>query len=202
MKKRNPFVKELSSPKYKSRVEKSTTEKEEQSNKWSRKAKHKVSSIEEALQHGDAVEFVSGPLKKVLDRAAIISRKEKGEEGEEKVKKHEAIVKEPKGPAGTVGISVDGEYHLVDEDDLNLLCEAFASIHEMRYIDITSGVRVPISGEEQEIFDKAKEKLYKVSLDERDQEVARKMVSRGLINRRKDDSGIFFIQNIKQLTRF
>jgi hypothetical protein len=73
----------------------------------------------------------------------------------------------------------------------------------MRYFEITSGVRMPISSEEQDILDKVGESsLNKSDLDERDQEVARKMVTRGLLNRgRDDDKNIVFTTNKEKLTR-
>ncbi len=73
----------------------------------------------------------------------------------------------------------------------------------MRYYEITSGVRMPVSGEEQDILDKAGNSvLKKADLDERDQEVARRMVTRGLLNRgRDDDKNIIFTSNKEKLSR-
>lgn len=57
----------------------------------------------------------------------------------------------------------------------------------MRFYEISSGFRVPMSLEEEEIMDfiTSEEKVNEETLDERQQEVARKMVSRSLLNRRK-----------------
>ena len=216
---RNPVARDLiTDPKYRKKVAKSTKEKAEKRDVWNRDAKHKkYDSLEEAsLNHGDNVEIISGPLMKVLARAEQL-RKQKAEEAGEapeetkadananakKELAYKAVVKQPNGPGTTVGISLDGEYHLVDEDDVKLITEAFDDLLEMRYVETTAGLRVPVSGEEQEIFDKAGDKLYKKSLDEREKEVARKMVSRGVLNRRQDEDGsLYFVKNSKKLTRF
>lgn len=73
----------------------------------------------------------------------------------------------------------------------------------MRYFEITSGVRMPVSKEEQDILDKvAGKRLKKLDLDERDQEIARKMVTRGLLNRERDEEkNIVFVANKETLTR-
>jgi hypothetical protein len=73
----------------------------------------------------------------------------------------------------------------------------------MRYFEITSGVRLPISSEEQTIIDKATTaRLYRSTLDERDQEVARQMVTRGLLVRRTDaEKKVFFRLNKQKLER-
>lgn len=59
----------------------------------------------------------------------------------------------------------------------------------MRFYEISSGFRIPMSLEEEEIMDfitSSEDKVNEETLDERQQEVARKMVSRSLLNRRKD----------------
>lgn len=66
----------------------------------------------------------------------------------------------------------------------------------MRYYEISGGFRVPISEEEEELLDAAKEHdLLDESLDERSQEVARKMVSRGLLNRLSKAGKIYYEPN-------
>lgn len=65
----------------------------------------------------------------------------------------------------------------------------------MRYLEIISGLRVTVSQEEQEILDLIKDKLLNSDLDERQQEIARLMVNRGLLLRRKNEKGIYFIIN-------
>lgn len=61
----------------------------------------------------------------------------------------------------------------------------------MRFHEISSGVRVPVSQEEQDLLDLAarQRRLVRAALDERQQEVARLMVSRGLLHRRRDAEG-------------
>ncbi len=59
----------------------------------------------------------------------------------------------------------------------------------MRWHEIASGLRVHVSGEERDILDRAADKLDDNELDERDQEVARQMVSRGLLRRLRDPRG-------------
>lgn len=69
----------------------------------------------------------------------------------------------------------------------------------MRFYEISSGVRIPVSEEEQEILDLLKNegKIKKSALDERQQEVARLMVGRGVLSRSRggDDSDIIFRPN-------
>lgn len=67
----------------------------------------------------------------------------------------------------------------------------------MRYFEIASGLRLPINEEEQALLDKAYgcERLPRSELDEREEEVARLMVTRGLLKRRKDDNGTFYEPN-------
>jgi len=67
----------------------------------------------------------------------------------------------------------------------------------MRFFEISSGIRLPVSGEEQEIIDMvaSKKQIAKSDLDERQQEVARKMVSRGILNRGRDNDSICMTLN-------
>lgn len=67
----------------------------------------------------------------------------------------------------------------------------------MRFYEISSGFRLPISSEEQEIMDliQSKDRLGKEELDERQQEVSRLMVSRGLLIREKDGDDIYLRPN-------
>lgn len=58
----------------------------------------------------------------------------------------------------------------------------------MRYHEIASGMPVPLFSEEQELLDRIGDKgIANDALDERDQEVARQMVSRGLLDRFRPD---------------
>lgn len=54
-----------------------------------------------------------------------------------------------------------------------------------------------VNEEEQALLDRAGEKnsVHRSQLSEREQEVARLMVSRGLLNRGKDDDGIYYTPN-------
>jgi hypothetical protein len=66
----------------------------------------------------------------------------------------------------------------------------------MRFYEISSGLRIPISEEEQELFDLiTKGSLEKSALDERQQEVARNMVTRGLLIRENKDGVIILRPN-------
>ncbi len=72
----------------------------------------------------------------------------------------------------------------------------------MRYFEITSGVRIHLSQEEQDIVDKASHDLAKANLNDREQEVARRMVSRGILRRlTKSDKKIYFKKNKDKLRR-
>lgn len=66
----------------------------------------------------------------------------------------------------------------------------------MRFYEISSGFRIPVSNEEQDILDLISSKKGTVSksdFDERQDEVARKMVTRGLLVRSKDSDGNMLI---------
>lgn len=67
----------------------------------------------------------------------------------------------------------------------------------MKIIDILGGLRIAISEEEYLVIDqiKQKEKIYKRNLEERDQTLAGQLVTRGVLNRFKDDKGIYYIVN-------
>lgn len=68
----------------------------------------------------------------------------------------------------------------------------------MRYSEIAGGINVIISNEEYEVLKKVKEckKLYKSSIDSvRDKELARQLVMKGVLNRHKDDKGLYFVHN-------
>jgi hypothetical protein len=70
----------------------------------------------------------------------------------------------------------------------------------MRYHEIASGMRVPVSAEEQQVLDLSKDGVLKHDgLDERNQEVARTMVSRGLLNRQ--NNGIYKISSTAGIRR-
>jgi len=76
----------------------------------------------------------------------------------------------------------------------------------MRFYEISSGFRIPVSNEEQDIIDMISSKKGTVSksdFDERQEEVARKMVARGLLVRSKDSDGKILIStnNIDDIWR-
>lgn len=63
----------------------------------------------------------------------------------------------------------------------------------MRWHEIAGGIRVPLSQEERDIMKRASEgRIARADLDEREQEVARRMVSRGVLRRIKDDGKAYF----------
>ena len=64
-------------------------------------------------------------------------------------------------------------------------------------VDIFGGMRLAISEEEYLIVEQIKqeERLYKDALEERFRTLASDMVSRGVLNRHKDDKGIFYTFN-------
>ena len=77
----------------------------------------------------------------------------------------------------------------------------------MRFHEISSGFRIPVSKEEQDVLDLISSKkgsVPKTDFDERQEEVARKMVTRGLLHRSKDSDGNIVISsnNIDDVWRF
>jgi hypothetical protein len=68
----------------------------------------------------------------------------------------------------------------------------------MRYFEIAGGFRMPINEEEQEVLTLIQESELEIedsNLDERQQELARQMVSRGLLNRLHKDGKIYYEPN-------
>jgi hypothetical protein len=68
----------------------------------------------------------------------------------------------------------------------------------MRYFEIAGGFRMPINEEEQEVLTLIQESEHEIedsNLDERQQELARQMVSRGLLNRLHKDGKIYYEPN-------
>lgn len=67
----------------------------------------------------------------------------------------------------------------------------------MRFYEISSGLRIPVDGEQQAILDLAIEKrgVRADAMDERDAEVASQMASRGLLLVQKDDKGMTYLPN-------
>lgn len=74
----------------------------------------------------------------------------------------------------------------------------------MRYVDITGGFRVHITEEEDELYSRVKEKrvIKKASLNEREREVARRLVSRGVFDRKKiDNEWQYSVNSLKYIER-
>lgn len=197
MKKRNPHASVLTKPEFRPRVAKSAYDRAKQRDTFERGAKYRASPlddfeddiVEEDLQIGDNVEYVGDDEK--------LKKELKGKTG---------LVKNPLGPAGLVGTVFDGIFSLIPEDKLKIIEENLTQMRrltEMKYVELTSGVRMPISSEEEEILKKVADgSIDKSSLDEREQEVARQMVNRGLLKRVKDsDKKIKFKKNKEKLGR-
>lgn len=74
----------------------------------------------------------------------------------------------------------------------------------MRYFEIAGGLRMSIDEEEQALLKAANEELLEdETLDERQQEVARKMVSRGLLNRLNQNGKLYYAPNgLEDIGRF
>jgi|GEM_PF-6401179 len=68
----------------------------------------------------------------------------------------------------------------------------------MRWIEVLGGLRMPINNEESKLVDKIDEskEFDKEKLSEREQELARNLVSRGVLNRfSNDDSIVYYTVN-------
>jgi hypothetical protein len=68
----------------------------------------------------------------------------------------------------------------------------------MRYFEIAGGLRMPINEEEQEVLTLIQESEHETedsNLNVRQQELARQMVSRGLLNRLHKDGKIYYEPN-------
>ena len=65
----------------------------------------------------------------------------------------------------------------------------------MRYREIAGGYRLVLSDEEQEMLDHIADDPALAKMDERQQEVARKMVSRGLLRQCKTTAGLIYKVN-------
>lgn len=67
----------------------------------------------------------------------------------------------------------------------------------MKVRDIQGGIKVQLSNIEDKLAKHIEEnkKIYKDSLTEQDAELAEKMTSKGVLKRKKDDDGTFFMFN-------
>ena len=67
----------------------------------------------------------------------------------------------------------------------------------MRFMEIRGGIQIPVSIEEQGLVDLIESKEEKVitldEMDERQQELARKLVSRGVLDRTTNEGTLYFM---------
>ena len=72
----------------------------------------------------------------------------------------------------------------------------------MRYQEIASAAKIAVScSEEQELLDKAKgEPFAKQDLDERERELARLMVSKGVLDQYLHDQQVFYTTSVPRMT--
>lgn len=67
----------------------------------------------------------------------------------------------------------------------------------MRFREIRGGIQIPVSGEEQDLIDLIESQegnfIKRKELDERQREVARKMVSRGVLERTQRDGSLYYV---------
>ncbi len=67
----------------------------------------------------------------------------------------------------------------------------------MRFHEIRGGLQIPVSQEEQGLIDLIESQegqfIQRKELDERHREVARKMVSRGVLERTQRDGNIYYV---------
>lgn len=75
----------------------------------------------------------------------------------------------------------------------------------MRFREIRGGIQVPVSNEEQELLERIEQSsgMFRKDLNERERELARLMVSRGVLNRMRDqDSQVrYLINDLEDLWR-
>lgn len=67
----------------------------------------------------------------------------------------------------------------------------------MRFREIRGGIQIPVSSEEQGLIDLIESQegnfIKRSELDERQREVARKMVSRGVLERTQRDGSLYYV---------
>lgn len=67
----------------------------------------------------------------------------------------------------------------------------------MRFREIRGGIQMPVSNEEQALIELIESQegnfIKRKELDERQREVARKMVSRGLLERTQRDGSLYYV---------
>lgn len=71
--------------------------------------------------------------------------------------------------------------------------------NKMRFQEIRGGLQIPVSTEEQELIDFIESQeggiIKRQLLDERQRELARKMVSRGILDRSIREGSLFYLVN-------
>ena len=73
----------------------------------------------------------------------------------------------------------------------------------MRYFEIAGGFRIDISEEERDLLVLANNNILEEELDERAQEVAFQMVSKGLLVRHEEDDKAYYTPNgLQDIGRF
>lgn len=66
----------------------------------------------------------------------------------------------------------------------------------MRFREIHGGLRVPVSNEEQDLISVIESSdgiIKRADLDERQRELARKLVSRDILHRTRQDESLFYV---------
>jgi len=76
----------------------------------------------------------------------------------------------------------------------------------MRFLEIRGGIQIPVSLEEQDLIDLIESNdnaiIKRSDLDERQKEVARKMVSRGVLERTQHNGSLYYVvSNLDDLWR-
>jgi len=87
--------------------------------------------------------------------------------------------------------------HRMDVQDRSRLRKLFRPLYEMKILRIKGGIAIPVNNEELELIDKIKDekKTSYESLSEREQELAFRLTSRGLLKRSTLDDKIFYAYN-------
>ena len=67
----------------------------------------------------------------------------------------------------------------------------------MKIVDIIGSLRLPISNEENQLLEKIVKSngIYKESLDERERELSRQLVNKGVLKRVKNENKTFYLYN-------
>ena len=67
----------------------------------------------------------------------------------------------------------------------------------MKIVDIIGSLRLPISNEENQLLEKIVKSngIYKESLNERERELSRQLVNKGVLKRVKNENKTFYLYN-------